>query len=154
MMPANSDRFSRLLIAVCLAIAFWISDSIIHFSGYGEPRFEFIPTEFNEFWMRALICVLIVGYGALSGRHIAVLAEYRAREDAARAQLRRYEDVYGNAIVGLHLLVNKAPGRDLPPDVFYAEATKAIAAAVRRMRELSSEQPVDAAIVRGSAGRI
>ena len=75
MLPANRDRHNRNLIAVYLAIAFWISDSIIHFSGYGESRFEFIPTDFNELWMRTLICVLIVGYGALSGRHFAVLAD-------------------------------------------------------------------------------
>lgn len=145
-MPADSDRLYKLPVAFGLAAAFWTGDSILHYSGYGESRFEIVPSDLNELWMRALVCFLIIGIGFLSSRHGIHLTRLRVRETAARERLRRYEDVYGNAIVGLHLLLNRVSSRGLPPEEFCSEAKATIAAAVKRIRDLSGEHETDPGI--------
>ncbi|MBL1278578.1 MAG: hypothetical protein COB30_021090 [Ectothiorhodospiraceae bacterium] len=41
-----------------------MSDSIIHYYLYGEKSFEIIPGDFNELWMRGVIVILLVSFGA------------------------------------------------------------------------------------------
>lgn len=46
-----------------LAFLFWVFDSSVHYFIYKEPRFEIIPSEFNELWMRVLIVVMAMLFG-------------------------------------------------------------------------------------------
>jgi len=52
-----------IIIAVIISICFWFFDSAVHFMFYDEPEFEWIPTEFNELWMRTTIIVLLLSMG-------------------------------------------------------------------------------------------
>jgi predicted negative regulator of RcsB-dependent stress response len=52
-----------ITIAVLIAAISWMAESLIHFFIYGEERFEVIPADFNEFCMRTLIAILIIGFG-------------------------------------------------------------------------------------------
>jgi len=58
-----SYRPPYALIGLSIAIAFWVFDSSVHFIFYGEPEFEFIPSGFNELWMRSTIFLLIIAMG-------------------------------------------------------------------------------------------
>ena len=49
--------------AVLLASCFWFFDASVHFFIYGEPDFQFLPTDFNELWMRSVIALLMVLFG-------------------------------------------------------------------------------------------
>ena len=51
------------IIAFALALIFWFFDSSVHYFLYKEPQFELIPSEFNEFWMRTIIVLLIIFFG-------------------------------------------------------------------------------------------
>ena len=54
-------------IAACVtALVFWFFDSTVHHFLYKEPEFEFIPDDFNELWMRAVIVLLIMLFGIFS----------------------------------------------------------------------------------------
>ena len=53
-------------LAVILSLVFWMTDSIVHRFIYSEEAYELIPSDFNELWMRALIVVLIVGFGLIA----------------------------------------------------------------------------------------
>jgi hypothetical protein len=53
-------------LAVILSLVFWMTDSFIHRFIYSEEAYELIPSDFNELWMRALIVVLIVGFGLIA----------------------------------------------------------------------------------------
>lgn len=54
-------------IAACVtALVFWFFDSTVHHFLYKEPEFEFIPNDFNELWMRAVIVLLIMLFGIFS----------------------------------------------------------------------------------------
>ena len=51
------------IIAFTLALILWFFDSSVHYFLYKEPQFELIPNEFNEFWMRTVIVLLIIFFG-------------------------------------------------------------------------------------------
>lgn len=50
-------------IGIIIAVCFWFFDSAVHFFFYEEHQFEWVPSEFNEFWMRSTIIVLIIAMG-------------------------------------------------------------------------------------------
>ncbi len=58
-----------LKISVPLALAYWFFDSIVHYLGYGELEFEIIPSDFNEFWMRSIIFILLLAFGVFADYH-------------------------------------------------------------------------------------
>jgi len=52
-----------LLLAILLAISFWLLDSVIHYFWYGELEFKIIPTDANDLWMRSAIFVMLASFG-------------------------------------------------------------------------------------------
>lgn len=66
------DRYKFSLMALGLALVYWFAESVIHRYVYQEAFFEILPSDQNEFSMRLLIIVLIVGFG--------VFADNRARK--------------------------------------------------------------------------
>jgi hypothetical protein len=63
-----------------------MAESLIKFFSKGGERFEVIPTNFNEFCMRTLIVILIIGFGIYidysTTKHIAELEERKRRYKA------------------------------------------------------------------------
>jgi hypothetical protein len=51
------------LAGLVLATVYWFGDSLIHYVVYEEQRFEFIPSGFNELWMRCVIVMLLIAFG-------------------------------------------------------------------------------------------
>ena len=51
------------LLAIPLAISYWFLDSFIHYFWYDELKFEIIPTDGNDLWMRSTIVALLVSFG-------------------------------------------------------------------------------------------
>jgi len=46
-----------------IAAVFWSFDSALHYIIYNDTRFEIIPDDYNELWMRLVIVSLIVLFG-------------------------------------------------------------------------------------------
>jgi hypothetical protein len=63
MSDRQMDRYKFRLMALGLALVYWIAESAIHRFVYHEEFFEFVPSDHNEFSMRLLIIVLIIGFG-------------------------------------------------------------------------------------------
>lgn len=78
-------RAKLIWLSAALGTAFWLSDSSLHYLVYGEPSFELIPTDPNELWMRTVIVVLLVGFGAYAQFMLSRLA-------TAQEQLREAHD--------------------------------------------------------------
>ena len=57
------DRHKFSLMALGLALVYWFAESVIHRFVYREAFFEFLPSDQNEFSMRLLIILLIIGFG-------------------------------------------------------------------------------------------
>jgi len=63
----NIMKNKMFTIAACVtALVFWFFDSAVHHFLYKEPEFTFIPNDFNELWMRAVIVILIMLFGVFS----------------------------------------------------------------------------------------
>ncbi|MCK4839361.1 MAG: hypothetical protein KAS94_11215 [Desulfobulbaceae bacterium] len=57
------------VVGIILAVFFWFADSSIHYIFYGEEQFEFIPSDFNELWMRLVIIILVILFGFFTDYH-------------------------------------------------------------------------------------
>jgi hypothetical protein len=62
-------KYFFLKISIPLALTYWFFDSIVHYFGYGELKFEIIPSDFNEFWMRSVIFILLLAFGVFADYH-------------------------------------------------------------------------------------
>ena len=54
------------IVSFIMALIFWFFESAMHYYVHDEPRFEIIPSETNELWMRIVIVFLIMLFGVLS----------------------------------------------------------------------------------------
>lgn len=72
------------LIALVIAVAFWFFDASVHHFIYSEPQFEFVPSDFNELWMRVLIVLLILLCGILTDVFLRRLIAAHRKVEAVR----------------------------------------------------------------------
>ena len=88
------------IAAIMLALCFWFFDSFVHFFIYGEPEFEFFPTDFNELWMRSAIVVLLSLFG--------IFADYFTNNISSRDKLLELTGVYNDLLhANLEVLSNQ-----------------------------------------------
>lgn len=88
------------LAAVLLALCFWFFDASVHFFIYGESDFEFLPTDFNELWMRSVIVLLMVLFG--------VFADYFNNHISSKDKLLALTSVYNDLMhANLDVLSNQ-----------------------------------------------
>lgn len=57
------QRPKYLWLGLAVAVCYWLFDSAIHYLGFGEQGYEFIPSDGNELWMRTLIFLLLAAFG-------------------------------------------------------------------------------------------
>ena len=67
-------RGSLVWAGISLAVVFWFLESYIHVIFFHGERFHAVPQDTHEFWMRAVICALFIGFGFYSD---ASLRRYR-----------------------------------------------------------------------------
>ena len=64
----KKKRFT--IAAFEMALFFWVLESFLHHYVFEEPRFELIPSEMNELWMRIVIVFLIMLLGVFADAFI------------------------------------------------------------------------------------
>ena len=69
-----------LKFSIPLALAYWFFDSVVHYFGYGELEFEIIPSDFDEFWMRSVIFILLLAFGVFADYHTNKIIEKNAEK--------------------------------------------------------------------------
>ena len=69
-----------LKFSIPLALAYWFFDSAVHYLAYGELEFEVIPSDFNEFWMRTVIFILLLAFGVFADYHTNKIVEIDAEK--------------------------------------------------------------------------
>src|SRR5210317_2232621 len=99
-MKINLRNRILTISSVMLATGLWFFDASVHYFIYGDPDFEFIPTDFNELWMRTTIVVLIVLFG--------VFADYFTNHISSRDKMLELTCVYNDLLhVNLDVLNNQ-----------------------------------------------
>lgn len=98
-----------LVCALVLALAYWMFDSAAHYFVYGEARFEFLPTNSNELWMRSAIFVLLVAFGIFADYHGQRMATQENEKNAVcKSALDATNNILGNALQSMQLLYSEA----------------------------------------------
>jgi hypothetical protein len=77
-------KHKYLISAFILASCYWFFDSTVHYFIYNESNFEWLPSEFNELWMRLAIVILILSFGAYIDYSLAKLLEKEKRLESVR----------------------------------------------------------------------
>ena len=62
-------QYFYVKIAIPVALSYWVIDSLIHFFGYAEFKFELIPSDFDELWMRGIIIIMLIAFGFYADHH-------------------------------------------------------------------------------------
>ena len=92
-----TNKHFYLFCGIAVAVVFWFFDSSVHYFGYGESEFEFIPSEFNELWMRTTIIVLLIAFGRFADYHAARVRRKQAEKlDVYLAMLSANQHILNN----------------------------------------------------------
>ncbi len=78
--PGVSDIKNRhyfLKFAIPTALSFWLFDSLIHYYWYDELKFEIIPSDANDLWMRISIFLLLITF--------SLFADYKLKKSLNRS---------------------------------------------------------------------
>ena len=100
-------RYSILIISIITAAVIWFGESLIHFT-FLDPgqSFELFPTDFNELWMRAIICALIITFGIYTQKQTNKKLDVEAEKlRTLKATMDTVHDRVGNSLAGIKLLI-------------------------------------------------
>ena len=86
------------IVAFVIALSFWIFEAFIHYFIFGDPIFELIPHDPNEFWMRVVIVSLIIGFG--------IFADYYSRKLLIAEKKLEASQIYDSMIHATHHILN------------------------------------------------
>ena len=93
------------IFGISLAVLYWFAESVIHRYVYSEDFFEFVPSDFNEFWMRVVIIALIVGFGIFAdNRAKKIRRKEQEKRDVYLATVRSTQHILNNLLNQLQLL--------------------------------------------------
>ncbi len=92
------NKYLYFIIGILVALIYWFFDSSLHHFGYGEPGFEWIPTDINELWMRIVICLLIVLFGFFADFHVRSIVKKERELEA--------QDIYRSTVYATHHILN------------------------------------------------
>ena len=94
-----------------LALFYWVAESFIHRFAYFEDSFEIIPTDTNEFLMRLLIILLIVGFGLFADDRAAKIRQKEAEKRAVfLATVRSSQHILNNLLNQMQLALFDSRG--------------------------------------------
>ena len=130
------------IVAFVIALSFWIFEALIHYFIFGDPIFELIPHDSNEFWMRVLIVILIIGFG--------IFADYYSRKLLIAQKKIEASQIYGSMIYATHHILNNLLNqiqvfkieaqncKDFNPDVIklFDDSTKEASELIKRLSEV------------------
>jgi len=106
----NRKEPKFIYFSIVIALMFWLFESAMHYFVFGEIKFEVIPLDINEFWMRLIIFLMIVGggiYTQFSTKKLIKLrvniAEKEARVETLRITIHEVHDIVNNFLNNLLL---------------------------------------------------
>jgi len=133
----NDRKFT--LLAVGLAILYWLAESVIHRFIYSERVFEIFPSEVNELWMRLLIVVLIVGFGAFADNRARKIEKTRLeKREVFRATVRSTQHILNNLLNQLQLVILDLDDRHVLEDETRRRLERSILEGKQQVERLSS----------------
>lgn len=104
-----------------ISLIFWFFDSFVHHFIYGEPEIQFIPSNFNELWMRTTIIVLILFFGIFADYFIKNIVVRDKQLEVARTYNGMIDDslyIFENLLDQMQLFkIEAQTSQDFDPEV-------------------------------------
>ena len=98
-----------LFVSCVISLTFWFFDSIVHNVIYEEFRFEVIPSDFNELWMRTLIVILLVTFGKFADYKSRIIAKKEEeKQEIYEAMLRANHHILNNFLNNMLFFYHEA----------------------------------------------
>jgi hypothetical protein len=92
------------IYGICLALLYWVAESVVHRYIYAEDFFELMPSDLNELWMRVLIIFLLVGFGVFADNRAATIRnKEREKREVFLATVRSTQHILNNLLNQLQL---------------------------------------------------
>lgn len=131
-------RFNFFTLSLIGSIAFWFIESLIHFYIFGESSLELIPHDANEFWMRSLVCVLMIVVGFLAERHVRIREEVHAEKlRTLKATVNTVQDLVGNSLNSLQLICIELESGKVPDERSLQQIQKMVTESTTKLKKLS-----------------
>ena len=86
------------IYGICLALLYWVAESVVHRYIYAEDFFELMPSDLNELWMRVLIIFLFADNRAATIRN-----KEREKREVFLATVRSTQHILNNLLNQLQL---------------------------------------------------
>ncbi|MEN8128891.1 MAG: hypothetical protein ABFS45_01575 [Pseudomonadota bacterium] len=129
-----------LSLSIFLAVMVWLGESLLHYLvfNHGHP-FEIIPHDFNEIWMRVVMCVLIIAFGSYAQKqtHKKIAVE-REKLRTLKATMHTVEDSVGNALVGMKYILSDALNNQRITEETESNLIQLIDDTISQLREISN----------------
>ena len=133
-------RHFFLLVPIFFASFFWLFESSLHHWAFGEPEFEFIPTDLNELWKRTTIFCLLVGFGIFADYHTRrILKKDEEKKEVFKAMVAASHHILNNFLANMTLFRSAAEeSRDFDQEILalYDEVIDDAASQVRRLVDI------------------
>lgn len=133
-----------LWMGVIASLAIWLIESVLHYTFFdrGQP-FEWIPGDANEFWMRTVICVLVILAGIYVQRHVnSLIAVEEEKLRTLQATMRSVHDIVGNALNHLELVRLQAEESGTLPQRSLHEIDQIIDETTSRLGKLANMKTI------------
>ena len=155
--PTLTNRRKRkmknyaIITAVLLASGFWVLESVIHFTLFGDP-FELIPHDPNEAWMRIAIVLLILLFGLVMSLHEKKLIHKEQEKfHIFKATVRSSQHVLNNHLNQMQYFMLRAKDAGLVDDELiklYEESIDESSLLLRQLSEVETpeQQQIEEAV--------
>lgn len=131
-------RFNLFTLSIFSAFFFWFVESGIHYLIFGDAHFEFIPHDANEFWMRSLVCLLMVMVGFLAERHVRDKEDIHAEKlRTLKATVNTVQDLVGNSLNSLQLICIELEAGKIPDQKSLNQIQKMVTESSGKLKKLA-----------------
>lgn len=131
-------RFNLFTLSIVSAVFFWFVESMIHFFIFSEADFEFLPHDANEFWMRSLVCGLMIVVGYLAERHVRDNEDIHAEKlRTLKATMNTVQDLVGNSLNSLQLICIELESGNIPDEKALHQIQKMVTESSSKLKKLS-----------------
>jgi len=131
-------RFNFFTLSIVSAFFFWFVESSIHYFIFKEGYFTIFPQDVNEFWMRSLVCALIVVVGFFAERHVRDKENiHNEKLRTLKATVNTVQDLVGNSLNSLQLICIELEAGKIPDQKVLNQIQKMVTESSGKLKELA-----------------
>ena len=98
-------KYEIRIVVFIVVVFYWVVESALHKFIFADNRFDLIPSDANELWMRGLVVVTMILFGAYVEFHMRRVAEKeKEKADIYMAMLRSSNHILNNFLNQMQIM--------------------------------------------------